>query len=173
MERSGFRCVRCGRLWMTGVWFGTGRSECMICEGALVSDRDADPRAVVVRECFGAWNSGDIEGLLSHMAESIDWEPTGILLGDDVRRFEGLDDMREWAGMVAQRWLRTQIHLQEVELAGDDAVFVTGVLDASSRTDDRVLSEPLAWRFWFEGPKVTRIDEWRDVDAARAEVLGG
>ena len=45
---------------------------------------------------FGAWEKGDVDAMLEHVAEDVDWRPS-VWSGAGLS-FHGHDGVREWAG---------------------------------------------------------------------------
>lgn len=163
----GQRCAHCGRLWLSVGWLSPHSRRCLLCEGDLVPDDSSFRRADLVRGVVLAFNERDVDRMLEFLHPDVAWTPTGVLLGDAARPYNGHRGMRAWAADVAAQWSELRLVERELHLAGEDRVLMLGVLTATSRTTGQGLAEPVALVLEVTDELIRTIEEFVDWERAR------
>jgi ketosteroid isomerase-like protein len=123
----------------------------------------------LVRRGYEAWNSGDREWVLEHMAEDVEW----ITPPDDpdpgtYKGLEGLEQYwSQWRAAVGQ----LNFVIEEMIDAGDSVVIVARRQGRGEHSGLEV-SDRVIQVFEFEGEKCHRVREYYDRDAALSSIRG-
>ena len=72
----------------------------------------------VVRQAFGAWNRGDIEGYIAHLCSDVQAVPMGAALEGKVWR--GHDEIRAWARTHPEVWETLLIWAEEFQQVDEE-----------------------------------------------------
>ena len=112
----------------------------------------------VVREMFTAWVDGDVDGVLEHVSEDVQWHPS--IWSSAGATYHGHEGIREWMGQFVQPDRRIVIKPREFR-EGPSAVAVVGEV-AEYAGDMRTVTVSLGWVFEIAGGKVTRGEGFSD-----------
>jgi ketosteroid isomerase-like protein len=123
----------------------------------------------LVKEGYAAWNSGDRDWVLEHMAEDVEW----LTPADDpdpgtYKGHEGIEQYwAQWRAAVGQ----LSFEIEETIDAGDSVVIVARRQGRGEHSGLEV-SDRVIQVFEFRGDKCTRVREYYDRDAALGSTRG-
>jgi uncharacterized protein len=125
----------------------------------------------IVKDFFAAMGSGDEQGLLSLVAEDIEW----IIPGEDWplagthRGHAGLTDVLQ----KASEEVETSFPEPPEFVAQGDRVMVVGVATGKIKATNRAFKDDWVFAITVQNGKVTKIREYIDTQAlARASAMG-
>jgi len=122
-----------------------------------VSAAESSDRAEIVRAIMEAWGRHDIDSVLSHVADDVEWH---YHVGS--RPVQGRDNMRKVLDKLQHHQLQSRWRLVR-HAEADDAVFIEAIDDYVNPSGNRVQA-PYMGVYEFDGATVTA---WRDfVDLA-------
>lgn len=123
----------------------------------------------LVEKGYEAWNSGDRNWVLDHMAEDVEWitpedDPDpGTYVGH-----EGIEQYwSQWRAAVGQ----LSFKVEEMIDAGDSVVVVARRRGRGEHSGLEV-SDRVIQVYEFEGDKCSRVREYYDRDAALSSIRG-
>jgi uncharacterized protein len=123
----------------------------------------------LVKEGYAAWNSGDRDWVLEHMADDVEW----LTPADDpdpgtYKGHEGIEQYwAQWRAAVGQ----LSFEIEETIDAGDSVVVVARRQGRGEHSGLEV-SDRVIQVFEFTGDKCTRVREYYDRDAALGSTRG-
>ena len=121
----------------------------------------------VVRQAFGAWNRGDIEGYIAYLCCDVKAIPMGAALEGKVWR--GHDEIRAWAQTHPEVWETLLIWAEEFEQVDEQLLLVSGHWDAVGRSGVE-MSAPATWVFGFRDAKIAYWQAYTSRAAAHEAV---
>jgi uncharacterized protein len=137
------------------------------------SDRVSEQRIDLVRRGYEAWNSGDRNWVLEHMAEDVEWVPPPE--DPETRHYHGFAGVQEfWNGWRAAVG---ELHFEPQEFidAGDHVV-VRAVRSGVGEQSGLEISDTVFQVYTFEDEKCVRVQEFYDrpqaVRSAGIETTG-
>jgi ketosteroid isomerase-like protein len=127
----------------------------------------------VVRRSFEAFTSGDFETAFASYHPSAQWRTAED--EPDARTHRGLDEIRRWAGMLAEPWAdrfeRSLTPEEYIDLGDWVVVPTSGRLHGKGSGIEVAVSETYA--VLVLGEKIVRVDEYRTREQALAAVRQG
>ena len=122
----------------------------------------------VVLDCYDSFNKGDIDRLLSHLSEDIDWE----VLGLDERvptsgNRHGKSEVRRFFGEVMDNFDIAKFEVLRTVSEGDEVV-VLGRWDTTVKPTSSRVAGQWAMSFLLRGGKIVQFREYSDTAAANA-----
>ena len=111
---------------------------------------------------FEAWERGDVEGMLEHIAEDGDWSPS-VWSGPGLT-FHGHDGVREWAGQFEGPERRVEVRADEYREGPAGVAVIARVTEV--RGGSRGPTITVGWVFEVAGGKVTRGEGFSDPERA-------
>jgi ketosteroid isomerase-like protein len=121
----------------------------------------------VILQEVEAVNRRDADAFVATVSPDVEWEDS-IFWSEVARSFRGKAELREWFNQVVNEpWESLHCSVEEITEAGDDRVFLGGLLTARGK-DTGVETQQYFWSVaWITDGKVTR----RQVFLDRAEAL--
>jgi ketosteroid isomerase-like protein len=116
----------------------------------------------VVRAMFGAWETGDVDAMLDHVAAEVDWSPS-LWSGAGVS-FHGHDGVREWAAQFEGPERRIEVRASEYRDGPAGVVVIADVTEF--RGASRGPAVTVGWVFEVAGGKVRRGEGFSDPEHA-------
>ena len=110
----------------------------------------------IVRQAFGAWNRGDIEGYIAHLCSDVQAVPMGAALEGKVWR--GHDEIRAWARTHPEVWETLLIWAEEFQQVDEELLLVSGHWDAVGRSGVE-MSAPATWVFGFRDMTIATMSD--------------
>ena len=117
----------------------------------------------IVKDCYQAFLSGDLERLYGALASDVAWEHVGR--ATDLPTFaphHGVDGVREFFRLVAETLDFNAFMPREFHGAGN-LVFVMGDYEVTMRKTGKRAASPFMHVFWLKNEKVTRFLEFTDT----------
>ena len=132
------------------------------------------PHTQVVKQAYGAYAKGNIDGVVSTTADDVDWGGFGgASEGAPYARYTGHDGVRKWfAGLAAETgpYMLSDLHFSE----DGDTVTVTGNMAATATATGKQITGPFVHVFRFRGNKIAWFGNYSDSAAYGAATgLGG
>jgi ketosteroid isomerase-like protein len=123
----------------------------------------------LVKKGYDAWNSGDRNWVLDHMAEDVEWiTPEGDPDPGTYRGHEGIEQYwSQWRAAVGQ----LNFQIEEMIDAGESVVVVARRQGRGEHSGLEV-SDRVIQVYEFEGDKCRRVREYYDRDAALTSIRG-
>jgi ketosteroid isomerase-like protein len=116
----------------------------------------------VVRAMFGAWEKGDVEAMLEHVAEDADWSPS-VWSGAGLT-FHGHDGVREWAAQFEDPERRIEVRASEYRDGPAGVAVIAHVTEF--RGESRGTAVAVGWVFEVAAGKVRRGEGFSDPEHA-------
>jgi ketosteroid isomerase-like protein len=125
-------------------------------------------RAETIRDLLGDWNRGDIEAVLEHATEDLEWHPLVVTsLEGEGEPYRGHDGFREFLEGWTTAWDTWNLEAEELREYGDQILALTRV-HAKGRGSGVELDQAMAHLFGFRGDRVCRGESFLDRDEAAA-----
>ena len=123
----------------------------------------------LVEKGYEAWNSGDRDWVLDHMAEDVEWiTPEEDPDPGTYHGHEGIEQYwSQWRAAVGQ----LSFKIEEMIDAGDSVVVVARRQGRGEHSGLEV-SDRVIQVYEFEGDKCSRVREYYDRDAALSSIRG-
>jgi ketosteroid isomerase-like protein len=118
----------------------------------------------IVRQVLEQWNRGEIEGLLEHTTEDLEWHPV-LVASVEGAAFRGHEGFREFLTDWKGAWVSWNLEAEEFREFGDQVLVLTRVR-AKGRGSGLEFDQSLAHLFEFRGDLVCRGETFLDREQA-------
>jgi len=126
----------------------------------------------VVKSCYAAFLTGDLDGMVGRLTDDVDWEINGRKSDfPDFGAWHGAKSVREFFGKVGETLDFHTFEPREFHPSGD-LVFVLGDYETTVKKTGRRVACQWLHAFWVKGGKVARFREFTDT-ARFAEAYRG
>ena len=123
----------------------------------------------IVKQGYDAFGRGDLEGLISLLAEDVDWHSPGPKDLPSAGQFRGRDQVRQFFGTLNELYEFLGFEPQQF-IAQGDTVVVTGVDTVRVKATGKTVSEKWAHVFTVRDGKLVKFVEYLDTAAIVAEL---
>lgn len=120
----------------------------------------------IVRRMFDAYNRGDFEASLEHVAEDVEWGPPPDML-EDARPYRGHDEVVSSFARFMQGWAEIRVDIDQAIEAGDRVVLRTHWQGRSKGTGIEV-DQWIAQVVDLRDGKVVKVRQFRELPEALA-----
>jgi ketosteroid isomerase-like protein len=125
----------------------------------------------LIAEGVVAFNSGDIDGMLTPIHPDVEFQPLRAVLEGTV--YHGHEGFRRWLEDMAEDWEEFDLDVIDVTEVGPNCVLVHGHVHARGRTSGVELDSTAAWLCELRDELIGRLRFYRDVESAREAAAEG